>query len=97
MIRTQLLDLYFKIKIDGKIKNIRDYLDTYKQEYYYDISSKNFDFLEYPFFNFDITINNFINNLKSGYSSTRNIEVNINSIGKIGNDTLYKRREYHYL
>ena len=90
MIRTQLLDLYFKIKIGNKTNDICDYLSTYKQEYYYDISSKNFDFLEYPFFNLDITIKDFINNLKNGHSSTRNIEANINLIGEVGNDTLYR-------
>lgn len=65
-------------------------MDTYKQEYYYDISSKNFDFLEYPFLNLGITTKDFINNLKNGYSLTRNIEIDINSIGEIGNDTLYR-------
>ena len=91
MIRTQLLDLHFKITLNSKTKkHIDNYLDTYKQEYYYDISSKNFDFLEYPFFNFGITIKDFINNLKNGYSSTRNIEIDINSIGEIGSDTLYR-------
>lgn len=91
MIRTQLLDLHFKIMFNNKTKkHIDNYLDTYKQEYYYDISSKNFDFLEYPFLNFGITIKDFINNLKNGYSLTRNIEIDINSIGDIGNDTLYR-------
>lgn len=93
MIRTQLLDLYYRIKIDNKEKNmlnVNDCAFIHKQEYYYDISSKNFDFLEYPFFNFNISIEDFINKLKNGHTASRNIELDINLIGKIGNDTIYR-------
>lgn len=90
-IRTQLLDLFYRIKTNDNIeKYSNDYVDIYKQEYYYDLSSKNFDFLEYPFFNFNITIGDFINNLKNAYNSTRNIETDIHLVGKIGNNTLYR-------
>lgn len=90
MIRTQLLDFYYCIKFNNRLKNYFDDYNIYNCEYYYDISSKNFDFLEYPFFNSCITIKNFINNIKKGYNSSRNIEIDIKSIGIIGNDTIYR-------
>ncbi len=89
MIRTQLLDFYYCIKFNNKLKNYSDDYNIYNQEYYYDISSRNFDFLEYPFLN-SCTINNFINNIKNGYNSSRNIEIDIRLIGIIGNDTIYR-------
>lgn len=90
MIRTQLLDFYYCIKFDNKLKNYFDNYDVYNQEYYYDISSKNFNFLEYPFFNSYIDYKKFMNNIKNGYNSSRNIEIDPKLIGIIGNDTIYR-------
>ncbi|WP_300367145.1 hypothetical protein [Brachyspira sp.] len=79
-LRTQLLDLSYHIKVENTVIN-SDYLDIIDKEYYNDLSSKDFNFLEYPVLNFSVNISEHIEYIKKLCIFTRKIYADINTIG----------------
>lgn len=82
-LRTQLLDLLYALKPHTKTIN-----ESYG-EYYYDLSSKDFSFLEYPFLD-SMNPKNIIRQLQKGCVATRKLAMQQNKIGCIQNDSIYR-------
>lgn len=89
-LRTQLLDLSYHIKTENYDNVCRDYVSLKNKEYYYDLSSKDFDFLEYPILNFYGTVEDNIKSLKQACIFTRQIEADIETIGSLGEKSIYR-------
>ncbi|WP_181882349.1 glycosyltransferase family A protein [Helicobacter didelphidarum] len=88
-LRTQLLDLYYHTRVlYGDILQVSTDIG-YKEEFYYDLSSKNFNYLEYPF-KYQGNIQSFIDKLNNANLATRYIEISSCKIGKVVSDSIYR-------
>lgn len=84
-LRVQLLDFYYKLK---GFKSINTQ-DIESKEYYYDLSSKDFCFLEYPFYSQN-SISHIINLLNKGKVATRKITLNPQNVGILKQDSIHR-------
>ncbi|MBS4275774.1 glycosyltransferase family A protein [Campylobacter vulpis] len=89
-LRTQLLDLFYAVKNQNtparKITQEKDYC---AKEYYYDLSSKDFTFLEYPFFS-DMPPKDIIAKLQKGCIATRKLAMPKTKIGILQKDSIHR-------
>ena len=81
LLRTQLLDLHFLLTKPHKLSN------ALSEDFYYDLSSKSFMHLEYPFF-YPKSPKKFINLLCAGQMASRRLEYKPYEIGRIGKDSI---------
>ncbi|MCI5787343.1 MAG: hypothetical protein MR025_07850 [Helicobacter trogontum] len=82
MLRGQLLDLYFSLQPSSLAENEK------AGEYYYDLSSSDFHYLEYPFLGFSPEI--ILNNFKNRCNTTRNIIFSQEQIGTLQGESIYR-------
>ncbi|MDL0115188.1 hypothetical protein NYG88_07920 [Campylobacter felis] len=89
-LRVQLLDLFYTLKNQNnpahKITQEKDY---FGREYYYDLSSQDFAFLEHPFFS-DMSPKDMIVKLQNGYIATRKLTMPETKVGILHKDSIHR-------
>ncbi|WP_281651072.1 glycosyltransferase family A protein [Helicobacter bilis] len=89
-LRVQLLDLFYTLKNQNNLTHkITQEKDYFGREYYYDLSSQDFAFLEYPFFS-DMSPKDMIVKLQNGCIATRKLTMPKTKAGILQTDSIHR-------
>ncbi|EFS4222247.1 glycosyltransferase family 2 protein [Campylobacter upsaliensis] len=88
-LRVQLLDTLYILKNQNKLSHKTQEQDYFGKEYYYDLSSNDFTFLEYPFFS-DMPVKDMITQLQKGRIATRKLTMPKAKVGILQKDSIYR-------